>query len=82
MFCCLVVKTNIITPPTLYDYYKQQNNGKYKDYPFVELKLKYKLPEKGFSLQELLDNGLKTVQCTTKASSTLIEYIDNRRNNA
>ena len=76
MFCFRVVEINIESPKTLYEYYKQQEKGRYKNNPYVKLELLYELPEKGLSLKELLAHGLKTVQCTTKADDELISYID------
>ena len=75
MYCFKVIETDIQSPPTLYEYYQQQEKGRYKNNPFVKLELMYELPEEGLRLKELMAHGLKTVQCTTKADDELLEYI-------
>lgn len=49
---------------------KQRNSG------FMELELVSVLAEEGMGLQSLLDNGLKTVQCTTEVDESLHNYIE------
>ena len=73
-FKCSVVAANISTCPPGNPFY-ENNTGRQKNPLFMELQLDKVLPECGLSLQQLLDNGLKTVQCSTQVSDELHRYI-------
>ena len=71
---CKVVKSNIDNVPDSNAFYKnsicRQRNPKY-----MELELVNTLPDSKLGLAELLNNGLKTVQCSTQVSEELHNYI-------
>lgn len=71
---CRVLVADIQDCPTDNPFY-ENNIGRQKNPRFMELQLDRVLPEHGLSLQELIDNGLKTVQCATQVSDELHRYI-------
>lgn len=75
-YLCEIIETDITTDAIDSDYYNTQTPTKRsKNKPFMKLKLLYEFTGKELSLNELVQHGLKTVQCTTEASDDLKKYI-------
>ena len=75
-YLCEIIETDITSDSMDSDYYKTQSPTKRnKNKPFMKLRLLQEFTGKGLSLNELLQHGLKTVQCTTEASGELKRYL-------
>ncbi len=75
-YLCEVIETDIAAESVDSDYYRSQTATKRsKNKPYMKLKLLCELSGRGLSLSELLEHGLKTVQCTTEASDELKIYL-------
>lgn len=75
-YLCEIIETDIAAESVDSDYYRSQTATKRsKNKPYMKLKLLCELSGRGLSLSELLERGLKTVQCTTEASDELKNYL-------
>lgn len=75
-YLCEIIETDITSDSMDSDYYKTQSLTKRnKNKPFMKLKLLQEFAGKDLSLNDLFQHGLKTVQCTTEASSELKSYL-------
>lgn len=73
MYKCLVLETNI--DDVVCNYLAVNQNKKSK---FMKIELVEEI-KNHIGLDDLLTNGLKTVQCATQASPELVNYIEKRK---
>ena len=74
---CKVVDANIPPEKIDSDYYsKQKQSSRTKNKPYMRLVLIKELLRDGLALPDLLEHGLKTVQCTTEAGTELCDYLN------
>ena len=82
-YCCVVIEANINASEINTPFYKQQSVTKRnREKPFMRLRLEQTLNEDGLRLPELIEHGLKTVQCTTMVNAPLKRYLDEKRGKA
>lgn len=68
MYKCIIEAIDLDITDEIADFYKKPTKC-------MMLRLVKKLPEKGLDLGNLLNNGLKTVQCATEVSDELHDYF-------
>ncbi len=75
-YLCKVKATNIQGSEISLEYYqRQQATSRNRNKPYMKLELLTELNYEGLALADLLNHGLKTVQCTTEASDELKKYL-------
>lgn len=67
---CVVLQNDLDSCPDTMSYYLDNRAKKYMKLGNIKT-----LPEKGLYLQNLMDNGVKTVQCSTEVSQEFHEYL-------
>lgn len=69
-YTCVVLQSNLDSCPDTMSYYQDNKAKRYMKLGDIKA-----LPEEGLYLQDLTDNGVKTVQCSTEVSLKFHEYL-------
>lgn len=67
---CVVLQSDLDSCPETMSYYLDNKAKRYMKLGNIKV-----LPEEGLYLQNLMDNGVKTVQCSTEVSQEFHEYL-------
>ena len=74
-YICKITETDLLADVIDEAFYKQQHLSQNSNTKYMRLKFLKEIEDQKLPLRSLLDNGLKTVQCTTEVCSRLSNYI-------